>query len=686
MQARSRTTQGFQPHDFHPNSCANTGPALSSSRRRKAISYLFTTWTAQQGITSIAFEAISVGVLYLLSILAMTVLRQRRKTTFYLTSFVVCALPLFPADIFAQTSDKTSDLSNMTLTLRNPLGQPVLTIQVDDKSSGGSRLDLNIDGQKISLNVKSFKSAERAVWLNRKLAPIFPFKAKTSYRNLDDDATAVINSLGRGLNVGQSWDAMPAKDVIPGAYRNVFTTRELFRRIKKAGFDHVRIPVNFSNKTAIEPPWTIDSKYLDRFFANVDDALAEGLMVIIDNHNHTGFLNKEGKNHLLGGSLPRSKQLIRQAAMVAQVAKRLNRYSFETVLFELENEPNGNFNKDWNKYWPGMLNTCRAVNSKTIFLIGGSNYNNPNNLESMPEITDRRTALVAHVYYPYWLTHNNKRGNKPGVWSNSAKKEMDAAFDIVEEQVKLRGKPCVITEIGVAGIISSHHRNMYARDAANACMSRGMPFSYWNAYGDFGIFHPSGFFAKGITEAITGREKATDYALPQVPGSNAIALSKCVYGASKAPMGNTSISVIASNETPKLEFTDTTIKILSDPVKNSLNIPYVLMKGGISDAPRAGRRFRVTMSSTNKKTRFKLGLADMNALVTVHGWLPFPIGAGPSSNPKWGDHRPGTYEYECYRKTKLDYLKDTSPLAFIWGASNVERGDVITFKLEWLDR
>ncbi len=645
-------------------------------------------WLRQQEPHSTAFGSMPVELLCIILAFGMMRLKQRREFQVAVSGVVVmCVSLIFAGNVFAQNAEISSDMSDMTLILRNPLGETVLTVQVDDRKAGGSHLDMIIDGHKRTFNVKGFKSADQALWLNRKLAPPVPFKAKTSYRNFDDDATAVINSLGKGLNVGQSWDAMPAKDFMPGAYRNVFTTRELFRRIKKAGFDHVRIPVNFSNKTAITPPWTIDPKYLDRFFDNVDDALAEGLLVIVDNHHHTGFLNTARAKNRPGGSLPRSQQLIRQAAMVSQVAERLNKYPFDKVLFELENEPNGKFNRDWNKYWPGMLKGCRAVNPKTIFLIGGSNYNNPKNLKAMPEITDRRTALVAHVYSPHWFTHNNKRGKKPVVWSDSAKKEMNKAFDIVTKQVALRGRPCVITEIGVSGIISNHHRNMYARDAANACMSRGLPFSYWNAYGDFGIFRPSGDFGKGISEAITGREKAKDYAIPQAPGSNAVALNKCRFGASVGAITDTKASVIAADETPELEFTDTTIKILSDPVKNALVLPYVLMKGGIADAPREGRKFRVTFNSTNKSSRMKLSLSDMFTLVYNHGYLPFPKGAGKTSNPKWGDHGPGTYVYKCYTRTNRDkgYLNYTSPVGFVFGVFNIKRGDVITFKIEWLD-
>ncbi len=579
-----------------------------------------------------------------------------------------------------------AEISNMTFVLRNNIGEPVLTLEVDDKASGGSKLDLTIEGKKTSLNVKSFKSADKATWVNRRLADFVPFKAQQFYRNFDDDATAVINSLGIGLNVGQSWEGMLPKHFMPGAYRNVYTTRELFRRIKKAGFDHVRIPVNFSNHTAIVAPWTIDSDYLDRYFANVDEALAEGLLVIVDNHHHTGYLNKLNAKNRRGGKLPREEQKARQAAMVAHVAKRLNDYPFEKVLFELENEPNGTFNKDWNTYWPGMLKGCRAVNAKTIFLIGGTHYNSPYKLEAMPEIIDRRTALIAHVYEPHSFTHNNKRGGAPVLWTPEAKEEMEKAFDIVAAQVALRGKPCVISEIGAGGIVSNHHRNMYARDAANACMSRGLPLSYWNAYGDFGIFRPSGDFGKGISEAITGRDKASDYAIPQTPGSNAIALSKCLFGAYTDPLVSVTPATISFNETPELQFTDTTITIMSDPVKNALVLPYVLMKGGRSDAPRDGRKFSVTMVSTNKKTTFKLSLTDMQALVNIQGYIPFPKGASKTSNPKWGDHHSGTYEYECYSKPEAkSYLKYTAPLGFVFGAANVKRGDVITFKIEWLD-
>ena len=58
-----------------------------------------------------------------------------------------------------------------------------------------------------------------------------------------------------------------------------------FERIAAAGFDTVRIPVRWHNKSQSEAPYTVDSEWMARVVEVVDAALAADLNVILNSHH-----------------------------------------------------------------------------------------------------------------------------------------------------------------------------------------------------------------------------------------------------------------------------------------------------------------------------------------------------------------------------------------------------------------
>ncbi|MEO2039304.1 MAG: cellulase family glycosylhydrolase, partial [Martelella sp.] len=70
-----------------------------------------------------------------------------------------------------------------------------------------------------------------------------------------------------------------------GAWGGALIVPEDFARIKAAGFDTVRIPVRWHNKTKQETPWTVDPAWMDRVQTVVDEALAADLNVILNSHH-----------------------------------------------------------------------------------------------------------------------------------------------------------------------------------------------------------------------------------------------------------------------------------------------------------------------------------------------------------------------------------------------------------------
>ena len=100
-----------------------------------------------------------------------------------------------------------------------------------------------------------------------------------------------------------------------------------FVRIRAAGFDTVRIPVRWSNKTGQQPDYAIDPEWLARVTEVVDQALAADLNVILNDHNFEALHEQPQAN--------RDKL----AAIWRQVAAHFADRPVGRLGFEIENEP-----------------------------------------------------------------------------------------------------------------------------------------------------------------------------------------------------------------------------------------------------------------------------------------------------------------------------------------------------------
>src|SRR4051812_17080744 len=97
--------------------------------------------------------------------------------------------------------------------------------------------------------------------------------------------------LGRGINLGNALEA-PRE----GAW-GVTLRAEYFRAIKEAGFDTVRLPVNWSAHAGAEAPYTIDPTFAARVDWAIDQALAHRLNIIVNVH-HYGEMDADPDRHL----------------------------------------------------------------------------------------------------------------------------------------------------------------------------------------------------------------------------------------------------------------------------------------------------------------------------------------------------------------------------------------------------
>src|SRR5262249_42421875 len=151
------------------------------------------------------------------------------------------------------------------------------------------------------------------------------------------DIHAANKKLGRGLNIGNALEAPREGDW------GVTLKAEYFKAIKEAGFDTVRLPVNWAAHAAATAPYTIEPKFAERVDWAIDQALANKLNIIVNVH-HYGEANADPEGHLP-----------RLVALWEQIAARYKDRPPE-VYFELLNEPHDKLIEGrWNAAIPKVL-------------------------------------------------------------------------------------------------------------------------------------------------------------------------------------------------------------------------------------------------------------------------------------------------------------------------------------------
>ncbi|MGD0674181.1 MAG: glycoside hydrolase family 5 protein [Polyangiaceae bacterium] len=195
--------------------------------------------------------------------------------------------------------------------------------------------------------------------------------------------------LMRGLNLGDALEA-PTE----GAWGVVLSAAD-FVAVAHAGFDHVRLPVRFNGHAAPTPPYPIDPLFLQRVDWAIDQALANGLAIVVDFH---------GYEELMGDPEAHRARFL---AIWRQIAERC-RSRPAGLAFELLNEPNGALTADtWNGILSDALRIVRATNPSRTVVIEGVFWASAKNLRDTLVVPDDDPNIVGsfHMYQPILFTH-----------------------------------------------------------------------------------------------------------------------------------------------------------------------------------------------------------------------------------------------------------------------------------------
>lgn len=214
----------------------------------------------------------------------------------------------------------------------------------------------------------------------------------TAMAHMQDDQTAQKYAslpVGTCINMGNMLE--PETE---GAWGGKRIEEADFERIKGAGFQTIRLPVRWYNKTTDAAPYTLDEAFFNRVVAVVDMALAHDLNVILDSHNFLPLHKDPAGN---------SQKL---AAIWSQIAIRFADYPDDKLWFELENEPNNKLtNKNLIETFAPAISEIRLISSKRPIIIGGENWSGVNSLETLELPDDPNIYPTFHYYDPFAFTH-----------------------------------------------------------------------------------------------------------------------------------------------------------------------------------------------------------------------------------------------------------------------------------------
>jgi endoglucanase len=296
-----------------------------------------------------------------------------------------------------------------------------------------------------------------------------------------NDILAANRRLGRGLNIGNALEA-PAE----GAW-GVTLQADYFRAIKEAGFDTVRLPVNWSAHARDKAPYTMDAKFGERVDWAIDQALLNKLNIIVNIH-HYGALDSLPDQHL-----PRLIGLWQQIA-----ARYQDRPA--GVYFELLNEPHDKLSDEkWNAAIPKVLAAVRQTNPTRAVIVGPGQWNAIRALDKLklPK-EDRHLIVTVHFYDPFPFTHQGAPWAKGAdKWKGRQWTATPAEQSAIRQQfekaaawAKQHQRPVFLGEFGAYQEADLASRVRWTRFVARQAEKLGFSWAYWEFCAGFGAYDP----------------------------------------------------------------------------------------------------------------------------------------------------------------------------------------------------
>ena len=273
---------------------------------------------------------------------------------------------------------------------------------------------------------------------------------------------------------------------------------EHFKLLKEAGFNSVRIALHPIRDGAMSTGKKLSEKWLEILDWAIEQALKNGLIPIIDFHEHI-IMGKDplgNRENLLG--------------FWEQVGERYSN-SPDEVIFELLNEPNGELTPElWNSLIPEVLGIVRRKNPDRTVIIGPACWNSINCLDKLVLPNDENIIVTVHYYEPMDFTHQGAkwagREDKLGVkWLGSPQEKEAIINDFKKARAwsEKHNRPIFLGEFGVYDKADMDSRVRYLSFVARLAEEMGWSWAYWQFDHDFILYDiPNDRWVEPVLKAI----------------------------------------------------------------------------------------------------------------------------------------------------------------------------------------
>jgi len=288
-------------------------------------------------------------------------------------------------------------------------------------------------------------------------------------------------SIHRGVNFANMLDAPVEGDW------GLTVEEQYFDLVKSAGFDFVRLPINWAAHTDASSPYTIDPTFFARIDRIVSWALARDLSIIIDLHQYDEMATDP------------TGQKERFLAIWTQLAAHYQSQPPQ-VLFELLNEPNTQLDADlWNQYLAEALTIARRSNPTRDVIVGPVMWNSYSMFPSLDLPPDSHLIVTFHYYDPFHFTHQGADwvGEDTTSWlgttwdgTEAEKADISNAFDSVQAWAKQKKVRVLVGEFGAFSPAPMDSRVRWTAFVREQAEAHGFAWAYWEFASGFGVYDP----------------------------------------------------------------------------------------------------------------------------------------------------------------------------------------------------
>jgi endoglucanase len=320
------------------------------------------------------------------------------------------------------------------------------------------------------------------------------------------------SGLRRGINLGDALDA-PSE----GEWGVVLSASD-FVDVRQAGFDHVRLPARFSGHALEKAPFTIEAAFLSRVDWAIDQALSNGLAVIVDLHHYQALMTDPEENRA------------RFVGLWTQIAQHEHARPAD-VVFELCNEPTAPLTADqWNSIMGEALHAVRASNPTRTIVLEGVGWASAKSLRDTLAIPSGDANIVGsfHMYQPILFTHQGADfmpseyettgiifpgppsrpiepsayalkkewvstwfqhyNEEPAARNPSGPATIDNQLDVAHDFAERTHVPVYMGEFGVIDNADAASRTTWTRMTREGAERRGFGWAYWDDGGKFKVY------------------------------------------------------------------------------------------------------------------------------------------------------------------------------------------------------